>query len=184
MRALVIIAVGIALLSPRPVAADSDGYYCTGNGYLAWETRGLDRPGGHMLHIVRFSAAGIERASPVALEDFQVHGMRCDERRVELRGGGRTVSVDLRTGAVESGAGAGPEGSAANLGHWAVPGVVSLDTADGSRYELVVARTSRTLEGGIEHHTLTELVRREDGIEGPVTDGLTIFRGVFLETVD
>lgn len=79
-----VIVVAMCLLSADLAFADSDAYYCTARGYLAFETR--LGTGKHELHIVRFGAAGITAAAPVALDDFQVHGMICRARQIEIQG--------------------------------------------------------------------------------------------------
>lgn len=168
----------------RTAAADSDGYFCTAPGILAWETRGFDDGAGHRLHVVRFSAAGIRADEPIALEDFQVHGMRCAAGRVELYTLSEVITVTLADRGVSRRAATGPPPPTANLGHYARPGVIDVEGIGGASYQLVIARADRSVEGGIEHFTVTELIRRSDGPGAPIIETLTIFRGVFLETVN
>jgi hypothetical protein len=181
------------LLLPAAAAADSDGYYCAGPGYLAYETSFSWSPGAHLLHIVRFSRArGIERLPAIPLDDFQVHGMRCHATVVELEGWTSAYSVDLSDPArptvtsrptVRAAAQSAP---AANLGHWARESVIDLE-GDGppGEFQLVIARTSRAIEGGVEHYTFTQVVRRdrESGAPG-ILGSVRLFEDVFLETVD
>ena len=69
--------------------ADSDAYFCTSKGYLAYETRKGVTPGavGHVLKVVRFEPKrGIYLASEVTLLDFQVYHMICSEDHIEISG--------------------------------------------------------------------------------------------------
>lgn len=79
----------LVLLAPsgaRIASADSDGYYCIGPGYLAYQFGfAPPPPGSHRLHVVRVGgAAGIHAPVVFDLPQFQVHGMRCDARTVRL----------------------------------------------------------------------------------------------------
>ena len=71
MRVTIAVLIAWALLSGASALADSDGYFCAGNGYLAYETRWVGESGSHILQIVRFGEeVGIEKVEPVELEDF------------------------------------------------------------------------------------------------------------------
>lgn len=175
------------LLAPAVARADSDGYYCTGRGYIAWETR-LDHPG-HQLHIVRFSRdGGLARLAPVALEEFQVHGMKCGDVAVELTGGGKVHTVDLSDATrpvvstrVASGSASAPQ---LNLGHWSREGVIDLESdAALGEFQLVISKVSRPVSGGVDHYTVTQVVRRDPaaGLER-IQDSIQVFEGIFRET--
>jgi hypothetical protein len=96
-----ICAVSLALwMSPPPLWADSDGYYCTTVTYLAYELRftsGPDHqpPNGHTLFIVRLGDARSPQPIAIRLPDFQVHGMRCADTAVELAGWDMVYIVDV-----------------------------------------------------------------------------------------
>jgi len=77
--------------------ADSDGYYCVGPSYLAYEFW-FSVPGNrHVLHVIPLGATrGIGEADSLVLPIFQVHGMRCDASRVELLGWDSLYTVDLQ----------------------------------------------------------------------------------------
>ena len=68
------------------VYADSDGYYCIGRGYLAYQfgfAAPSTRP--HRLSVIRFSgASGIQSPDMLDLPKFQVHGMRCGEGWIDV----------------------------------------------------------------------------------------------------
>jgi hypothetical protein len=68
------------------VYADSDGYYCVGRGYLAYQfgfAAPSHRP--HRLSVVRFSGtSGIQSPAVLDLPEFQVHGMQCGEAWIDV----------------------------------------------------------------------------------------------------
>ena len=103
MRAIVkIILEGTALglllgMTVVSAQADSDGYYCSGDDYLAYEFRFTDGGTTHRLYLVRFSAEeGMAGPVELSLPEFQVHGMRCAEDSVEVLGWDSVYRVDLR----------------------------------------------------------------------------------------
>ena len=178
------------LLTPAPARADSDGYYCTGRGYIAWETR-LETAE-HQLHIVRFSRdGGLVRQASIRLEEFQVHAMTCAEQSVELVGGGKHHTVDLSnvarpavTTRAASGNSAGVEQM--NLGHWSREGVIDLESdAAPGEFQLVISKVSRRVTGGVDHYTVTQIIRRNPaaGLER-ILQSIRLFEGIFRETVD
>jgi hypothetical protein len=194
LRIVAAIVSAVVLSLPASAAADSDGYFCVARGYLAYEMRSATTPSKHELHIVRFSTArGIVAAQPVILDDFQVHGMRCLPTVVELVGWETTHSVDISgsgqsfpTTASPALRGAGQPTAPGNLGHWSKPQVVTLDPEGENQFQLVIARVSQRVPGGIEHHTVSRLIQRwanhRPGRE--IIASQQLFEGVFLETVD
>ena len=191
MRTILMLA-GLVMCFPRLAYADSDFYYCAARGYLAYETRLGTKPAKHELHIVRFGTTGIVAAAPIVLDEFQVHGMTCRAGAVEIHGWERTYSVTIRNvmrPSITSRAVAfDPQKSPAadNLGHLAKPGVIDLEADGSSRYQLVIARVSHSPKsGGIEHHTVTRLVRRASNRPGSnIVSSRQLFAGVFLETIN
>ena len=186
------VALGL-LLAPAQALADSDGYYCTGRGYLAFETRFSADSVGHLLHVIRFSRAeGLLRLPPIQLPDFQVHAMHCRADIVDVQAGRTNYSVDVsrsdrqvirsRTVAPEQGVSA----LTANLGHWSRPGVIDLEAAGGpGEFQLVIARVSRAVSGGVEHFTSSVLVHRGLPPAPPrIRQSMMLHFGSFLETVD
>lgn len=89
--AFVVTFLTVVLAFSVPSRADSDGYFCTSRGYLAYELREGITPGvvGHVLKIVRFDPQrGIRSAGSVTLQDFQVHRMTCNDEGIEMAGYG------------------------------------------------------------------------------------------------
>jgi hypothetical protein len=80
--------------------ADSDGYYCTGRGYLAYQFGFAAPPvGPHRLYVVRFGGvSGIEAPIVFDLPQFQVHGILCDERTIRLAAYDAIYTVHLDEG--------------------------------------------------------------------------------------
>jgi hypothetical protein len=78
MRCLAWIGVALALVGPRLASADSDGYFCVGPGYVAYQF-GMAGPSDipHWLYVVRYGAGGISEPDSIQLPQFQVHGIRC-----------------------------------------------------------------------------------------------------------
>jgi hypothetical protein len=66
--------------------ADSDGYYCIGRGYLAYQF-GLAAPPTrpHRLTVIRFGdVSGSQPPAVLELPQFQVHGMQCGEDWIDV----------------------------------------------------------------------------------------------------
>lgn len=185
-----IIVLAWSVLSTDTAFADSDAYFCASRGYLAFETRS-GTPGKHELHIVRFGAAGISAPAPIALDDFQVHGMTCRAGQIEIQGWDRASTVDITNAAKPAitsrvqAYNASQSRPAENLGHLAKPQVIDLEADGANRFQLVIARVSKPLKGGIEHHTVTRIIQRASDRPGSTTRASrTLFEGIFLETVD
>ncbi len=190
MTRWVLVAAALLLLLPRVARADSDGYYCAGRGYIAFETRFADTGVQHVLHVLRFSSAGgIGRVRHIPLEDFQTHGMRCGEHMIELAAFSTRHVVDIsdpdRPHIRTEQAAFDPQDAAPlNLGHWSREGVTDLE-ADGPQgeFQLVISRTSRPMVGGVEHFTVTQLVRRETIPGGRILAAQKLYEGIFFETI-
>lgn len=81
LRRSLLLLLLVAGTSVQTAYADSDGYFCTGPGYLAAEfrafsTRGLS--GVHVLKIFRFDEAlGPRLTGELAVEEFQTHTLTC-----------------------------------------------------------------------------------------------------------
>ena len=189
MVRVVTLLFAVPLVVPQLARADSDGYYCIGHGYVAYETRFSSQPSKHLLHVIRFSSTeGIVRIAPIALEDFQVHGMTCHATEIELDAWTAEYVVDIadlqRPTITSRPKPAGPgRGGQAGVGHWSQEGIVDLQgDAQPGEFQLVIARVSRRLQGGVEHYTISQVIRRDRG--GRILASLELFSGIFLETVD
>jgi hypothetical protein len=75
----------ITIFVATPARADSDGYFCVGTNYIAYQF-GLAAPpvGPHKLTVVRFGNQGLGKPVVVDLPQFQVHGKVCAEGAIRI----------------------------------------------------------------------------------------------------
>jgi len=68
--------------------ADEDGFFCVADGYIAYQTRDWSHSEmKHTLNLVFVGRTdGMSEPASVTLEDFQVHGMKCDAQKVVIVG--------------------------------------------------------------------------------------------------
>lgn len=83
---LLAIAVVVGPLGAGAAYADSDGYFCVGAGYLAYQFGMAPLPvAPHRLHVLRTGTApGIPEPAILELPQFQVHGLRCGDGWIEV----------------------------------------------------------------------------------------------------
>ena len=76
----------VMMLVTGVARADSDGYYCIGHRYIAYQF-GVDYPiGQHQLTVIRLGGReGIGKPDVIEMPLAQVHGMRCYDDRIEIR---------------------------------------------------------------------------------------------------
>lgn len=88
---------GLCALAPRDALADSDGYYCTTDRYIAYEFSFSKRlSSAHVLTVIFFDdAEGRIEAIDVTLAVFQVHGMKCGADAVEILSFKELYEIDL-----------------------------------------------------------------------------------------
>jgi hypothetical protein len=77
--------------------ADSDGYYCVGRDYIAYQFGFAPPPTAqHRLYVIRVGGvAGIEEPAILDLPQFQVHGLLCNERTVQIASWDAIYTVQL-----------------------------------------------------------------------------------------
>ncbi|HSR70547.1 MAG TPA: hypothetical protein VLU25_21635 [Acidobacteriota bacterium] len=187
---MTVLLILLAAFSGVFVLADSDGYFCTGNGYLAYEMRWVGEKSSHILTIVRFGKdIGIEQLAPVELEEFQTHGMTCGRDFIKISAWSDSYYVDISDidnptlvadDLAHEVTSAGHQG---NLGHGSDESVLDLKAGDtGGRFQLVILKASHPSQRGIEHFTVTELIQRDSREE--ILRRHRLFTGIFLETID
>jgi hypothetical protein len=97
----VVVAFLLCLCTVAPAFADSDSFYCTGKGYIAFDLRSFlhtDLEAPHVLRLFRFeSERGIYKAAEWPMEDFQIHTMRCARDRIVVAGSEDARYVRYRT---------------------------------------------------------------------------------------
>jgi hypothetical protein len=71
---------------PGVAYADSDGYYCAGRGYLAYQFGMAPKPvAPHRLYVISTRGPrGIPEPTVLELPQFQVHGMLCGEGWIDV----------------------------------------------------------------------------------------------------
>jgi len=84
LRLVALVALALAL--PGLAYADSDGYYCTGRGYLAYQFGMAPMPiAPHRVHVISIRGPqGIPEPSTLELPQFQVHGMLCGDGWIDI----------------------------------------------------------------------------------------------------
>lgn len=190
MKRISVVIMAFALLFAQPVLADSDGYFCTGKGYIAFETSFSWPENTHRLRVVRFgSDIGIVESEPLVLEDFQTHGMRCEEGRIELLGWEFKYIVDASNLArpkmkkkvkLSKPGGPAPGFTSGNLGNSAKPGVVRLTSNDAQfQFELVIARTAGKVDHDWKNYTVSVLIRRS---ASKIYESVNLFTGFLWRT--
>jgi len=188
------ILAALSWVAIAPASADSDGYYCSGPGFIAYQFNGISAATeGHVLTIIRVGGeSGIAEPQTFTLPGFQVHGMKCNHESVELRAWSAVHVVEVSDPAGPS---AGPVieiphdsplagFSSDNLGDWSRPGIVSIEAVDADHaYELVIQKREEQLQpAGILHRTTAELIQRRR--DGDVVERRLLYEGEFEETVD
>lgn len=80
--------IAVAFLCGSHAAkADSDGYFCVGPDYLAYQLNSPGFPGAHKLFVIPFDGDQTEIIRYTTdLPDFQVHDIVCNEKHVRAIG--------------------------------------------------------------------------------------------------
>lgn len=82
-RYLTSFVLTVVLLGATNVFADSEGYFCSGDGYLVFDRFGDNT---RDFHFVFFSDEGISEPKTINIPYFQPHGMKCFENYVLVKG--------------------------------------------------------------------------------------------------
>jgi hypothetical protein len=84
LRLAAFVVLGLAV--PAVAYADSDGYYCTGRGYLAFQFGMAPMPiAPHRVSVISLRGPqGIPEPAVLELPQFQVHGMLCGEGWIDI----------------------------------------------------------------------------------------------------
>jgi hypothetical protein len=94
----VLVAIPLFALA-APVRADSDGYYCIGRDYIAYQF-GLSAPpvAPHRVYTIKlFGDESMGQAGGIQIPQFQVFGMLCGEGTVQLEAFDGLYTVYLDT---------------------------------------------------------------------------------------
>ena len=169
-----------------PAKAASDGYYCAGHNYFAYQFDAASTmSGSQILFVVPLDPnRGMGETRRISLESFQVLGMRCLDDAVDLLSWNRIYRVNLqdgRTGLAEP----QPEDSIFpdftndNLGRWASPArIVPLKTRAGRfSFDLVI-----DLSPASSQQRVTSRLQQKDGKK--IVSDREIFSGLQAKTTD
>lgn len=186
----------------RQSRADSDGYFCTSKGYLAYDLRQGITSGvvGHVLRVVRFdSSRGIYLAGEVKLLDFEVYHLICNPDHIKISGWGTmftkyTIEIE-RSGDLRS---VGPinypgrewseaakDGPAPTSLRYFGPHVtpLPLESLDPDhKYQLLRNRSSKTVNEGLEERSKSELIQLDP--RGRVLQRFTLYESRIVESPD
>jgi hypothetical protein len=161
-RSLVASAVLLSLFTVVPAHADSDSFYCAGQGYIAFDLRSFIHPelnSPHVLRLYRFGAErGIYKAAEWPMKDFQIHAMQCTQHRIVVSGSDDARYVfDVAQEIHPKGDDDTVSSLAGQLG-WSVPGVKGLQADDlDHKYQLVVSDSTE----GTESIRRAELLQKD-----------------------
>lgn len=193
--------IALALwLAPAVALADSDGYFCVGPGYIAYEKRfsfggplprdwpAPVRP--HELEVIRFvPETGISDPETLQLEEFQVHGMKCESTLVQIASFESVYTVDVAIRhrlrvtdrrALDVRGHIPPDlRSHANLAG-GQERVVELGGDENHRFELMMADVSNRTPHGLDHYHITELINRDR--DGTIRESRRLFIGIRKES--
>jgi hypothetical protein len=176
---------------PSAAAADSDGYFCSAPGVIAFDSFIPGEPG-RLIKIVRFDAAGgIQPEEEIRIsDDFQTHGMVCRRGTVEVYSWDHVYVLDTsvplasklreKRSSVYGRTAPGQR----NLGNFSrrAEVIVLESSSDEDRFELVIARGGFLVKGkGGRTYTSTDLVHR---VDDQIKEHRRLFFGVRQETVD
>lgn len=197
MRRLAIVC--FLLLSASRALADSDGHFCTSDGYLAYELREWSVPEGkHVLGIIRVGGPqGIAAPVTVALADFQVHGMKCSPHDIVISSWDSTYSIALSADAppeiravtprrsVEISRDLPPTDRITGSRRSFVAQIPANQSANTYELQVVHSEDNQTNPGKgglIRHHTTSRVVEK-DGT-GRKRQERVIYAGTSDETID
>jgi hypothetical protein len=152
---MIALPILLSLFSVAPALADSDSFYCTGKGYVAFDLRSFITEGlnsTHVLRVFRFDAEhGIYKAYEWPMKDFQVHAMSCTRDHIVVAG-----SEDARYAfdiaglkKRETKADGDDDVALSEKGQlgWSVPGVKTLESSDSEhKYQLVFSNSTKGSE--------------------------------------
>lgn len=155
----VAVLVVLALATPLRAVADSDGYYCVGPHYFAYQFGFAAPPiGPNRLYVISLDSERISAPAVLDLPQFQNHGILCEDQAVKLAAYDAIYTVHLNAGFQPTGYEVTPwadhqhtppefVGRWLNLGGWARPEhgfqrqLVGTVNGGNIRYYLVIRET-------------------------------------------
>ena len=194
-----ILPLGLALLTlgASDAHADSDGYYCTGPGYIAYELRGWNwyTMGRHIVRVVKFSKGSVAWAGDVVVKDFQPHLMKCDANRLTIGGYDRgwvEYEIDVMSQPSIAAERAAPNRQfkpgehppLSNLGNWSRSATLTLagEPSDEAVYQLEILVTQDPANPRCRDRVSRLVLRGNAGQR--VTQQFVLYEGRSCETID
>lgn len=190
-KSLLIFTAGLCTVLSSTAKADSDGAYCIGLNYIAFEKYSED---GRNLHIAKTDAQhGVSLKAYIIPENQSWWRLNCEEAEVILNAYDSALKFDLtsqnfsKTAPLETRTvqkrwgGPHPQGGTSE--------VLSLKdwSSDGSDYQLhtltYIYPETGNIDGLIEHHTVARIVRLEKDSRN-LKASHDLYSKVFIETVD
>jgi hypothetical protein len=185
-------ALGLTAGLVPPAHADSDGFYCIGHGYVAYEGRGLSIPAEtHTVFIVKVGGQeGISDPITVTIEEFHVNGMYCGGELIVFRNG---HAIDISDIDRPRYLGLRPElaipqdSQSGNLAFHYDTGAYTIPSDDDRHYYSLVmfyVEESLVREGGgiIMHHMIARVTQATAW--GDFIRSRIIHDGITIETID
>ncbi len=161
--------------------ADSDGFYCAGPGYMAYELFNSSY-NGRVMHLVRLGSGlqmKIEEVNVVG--DFQPHGMRCNADSIIINAWDTEYRIPLSDLKVITTTGVKEQYPTENLGLWSKKGTTTVDLkADDPDhgYQLVIKNDTQLITspngGGVERIYVRSEIQEKDGT-GKITKRLLLY---------
>lgn len=91
-----VLGLALTLVSTSHATADSDGYYCVGKDYLAYQFAFTNGASEHYLAVISLARGfALDEPATIELPAFQVHGMRCNATSIELHDLTTIYGVDI-----------------------------------------------------------------------------------------
>ena len=185
MLKTVVLVFLLVLTTVGQVEADSDGYFCSGDGYLMFDQIGSD--GSRIFKVVFFSdRTGVSEPHQISIAYFQTHGLKCETKRVVVAGWKESYIIDLGDGnsiSWEKKEGV-THSTTDNLGLWAKEGEHQYTlNATGSKHSFTLFVTKETktepAPGGAREdiRVVSKLIHRD-------THGKVISSKVLLDLTD
>lgn len=178
-----VLVAGIAL-------ADSDGFFCVGETYIAIQSGSFYSDGVHRLTIIPLSdEMGIGPETTIILPRFQLHAMRCDADELGILSFSDIYKVDVSDWRSYRyiGMSSCPDcldriKEPVTQLMWAESQILPIHSASGRlEFKLKFTRETKVYPGVIESTTIAKLIKKADGY---FLDSRIIFAETQMETID
>ena len=197
MKKLTFVVLSLLIFCVSDVYADSDGYYCAGPGYVAYQFRAMSwfTMGRHIVRVVKLSDGKAIWAGDAVLKDFQPHLMRCGADHVTVGGYDRgwvEYDIDIsRSPSVRAERSdpnrkfkPGEHAPLQNLGNWSRATTVTLPPAknDGFVYLIEITVTQDPTNRRCTERVSTLVATRPETPKG--AQYLVLYKGRSCESAD